>query len=61
MIPEWENVTQKIMDWTERAVKGGLSSREALAGLDGDVNRLLERRRWLLSRERQAATGGATP
>ena len=61
MIPEWENVTQKIIDWTERAVKGGLSSREALAGLDGEVNRLLERRRWLLSRERPTTTAGATP
>jgi multiple sugar transport system substrate-binding protein len=56
MIPEWENVTVKVMDWTERAVRGGVPADQALAGLDADVDRLLERRRWLLART--GSTGG---
>lgn len=59
MIPEWENVTVKVMDWTERAVRGRADAEQALRGLDADVNRLLERRRWLLSR--RPASAGATP
>jgi multiple sugar transport system substrate-binding protein len=59
MIPEWENVTVKVMDWTERAVRGRVGAEQALRGLDADVNRLLERRRWLLSR--RPASAGATP
>jgi multiple sugar transport system substrate-binding protein len=50
MIPEWEEVTTKIMDQTEAAVRGGLAPSAALAALDRDVNALLERRRFLLAR-----------
>jgi multiple sugar transport system substrate-binding protein len=59
MIPEWENVTVKVMDWTERAVRGRVGAEPALRGLDAEVNQLLERRRWLLSR--RPASAGATP
>lgn len=50
MIPEWEEVTTKIMDQTEAAVRGGSTPAAALHALDRDVNRLLERRRFLLAR-----------
>ncbi|MEO8138017.1 MAG: sugar ABC transporter substrate-binding protein [Gemmatimonadota bacterium] len=50
MVPEWEQVTTKIMDHTEAAVRGGTAPATALAELDADVNRLLERRRYLLAR-----------
>ena len=50
MIPEWEEVTTKIMDQTEAAVRGGVTSAEALATLDRQVDRVLERRRYLLAR-----------
>jgi multiple sugar transport system substrate-binding protein len=50
MIPEWAEVTTKIMDQTEAAVRGGTTPAAALQALDRDVNRLLERRRFLLSR-----------
>ena len=50
MVPEWEQVTTKIMDQTEAAVRGGQASAEALAALDREVDRLLERRRYLLAR-----------
>lgn len=50
MVPEWEQVTTKVMDRTEAAVRGGQSAAAALAALDADVDRLLERRRFLLAR-----------
>jgi multiple sugar transport system substrate-binding protein len=50
MLPEWEEVTTKIMDETEAAVRGGITPGGALSVLDRDVDRLLERRRYLLAR-----------
>lgn len=50
MVPEWEQVTTKIMDQTEAAVRGGVTPAQALAALDREVDRLLERRRYLLAR-----------
>lgn len=52
MVPEWENVTTKIMDQTEAAARGGITPPAALAVLDAQVDRLLERRRFLLARHR---------
>ena len=57
MIPEWEQVTVLAMDHAERAIRGRQSAPEALRALDHDVDRLLERRRWLLARA--AAQGAA--
>jgi multiple sugar transport system substrate-binding protein len=54
-IAEWERIASKITDAAEAAVRGDLSSAEALAVLDRDVDALLEKRRWLLDRERGAA------
>jgi multiple sugar transport system substrate-binding protein len=50
MVPEWEEVTTKVMDHTEAAIRGGVPAAAALAGMDADVDRLLERRRYLRSR-----------
>jgi multiple sugar transport system substrate-binding protein len=50
MVPEWEQVTTKVMDRTEAAVRGGQTAAAALAALDADVDRLLGRRRFLLAR-----------
>ncbi len=52
MVPEWEFVTTKIMDQTEAATRGGTTASAALATLDAQVDRLLERRRFLLARHR---------
>ncbi|HEV8148706.1 MAG TPA: sugar ABC transporter substrate-binding protein [Gemmatimonadales bacterium] len=59
MLPEWEQVTTKIMDHTEAAVRGAQSAPAALAALDQEVDRLLERRRFLLARRSRAAPGAA--
>lgn len=58
MVPEWEQVTSKLMQHTEAAVLGGRPAVAALAALDADVDRLLERRRYLLARR---AGGGSAP
>lgn len=48
-IPEWEEITTKIMEQTEQAVRGGTSPHDALAALDRQVDHILERRRFLLA------------
>jgi len=53
-IPEWERIASKITQYTEAAVRGRMSADEALAALDADVDRILEKRRWL--RRRQATS-----
>jgi len=50
MVPEWEQVTTKVLDQMEAAVRGGRSPAAALTALDAAVDRLLERRRFLLGR-----------
>jgi multiple sugar transport system substrate-binding protein len=55
MIPEWEQVTTKIMDRTEAAARGAETEAAALAALDAEVDRLLERRRYLLARHHPTA------
>jgi multiple sugar transport system substrate-binding protein len=49
-VPEWEVITSKIIDESEAAIRGGVPADRALARLDDDANRLLEKRRWLLAR-----------
>jgi len=50
-IPEWERIAAKISDYAEAAVRGDLSMDEALIALDRDVDRILEKRRWLLEKD----------
>ncbi|NUQ20908.1 MAG: sugar ABC transporter substrate-binding protein [Gemmatimonadaceae bacterium] len=49
-VPEWENIATKVFETGERVVRGRVSEKEGLAQLDDDVNRMLEKRRWLLAR-----------
>jgi multiple sugar transport system substrate-binding protein len=51
-IPEWERIAAKITQYSEAVIRKTLSMDEALAALDRDVDDLLEKRRWLLSRVR---------
>jgi multiple sugar transport system substrate-binding protein len=46
-IPEWERIATKITQWAEAAVRGERDLDAALAGLDADADRILEKRRWL--------------
>jgi multiple sugar transport system substrate-binding protein len=49
-IPEWERIANKLAYHAERAIRQQVSADEALAALDQDVDQILEKRRWLLSR-----------
>jgi multiple sugar transport system substrate-binding protein len=49
-IPEWEQLTSKLVERAEVAIRGRTSIDAALAGLDADANALLEKRRWMLQR-----------
>jgi len=51
-IPEWEQIVfAKLQQYMEAAAKGVVTEDDALKLLDKDVNGILEKRRWMLSRE----------
>ena len=56
-VPEWELIANRLRDYAEKVVRGGARADSTLAELDRDVDRLLEKRRWLLARAH--AEGGA--
>lgn len=50
-VPEWEQIAfSKVQQYAEIAARGSMSVPEALKALDADVNRILEKRRWLMSK-----------
>jgi multiple sugar transport system substrate-binding protein len=58
MVPEWEQIAIRLQEQAERAVRGTTPPESVLADLDRDVDRILEKRRWLLSRRAPAKAGG---
>ena len=58
-VPEWESIAIRVQDVAERAARGAATPEAALAALDRDVDRMLEKRRWLIERESGAAPAGA--
>ena len=54
-VPEWERIATKVFEAAESAIAGNRSADEALTQLDRDVDRILEKRRWML--DRAAANG----
>ncbi len=51
-VPEWEQITTKVFEHGEQAIRGRQSTTEALAGLDHDVNGILAKRRWLMEKRK---------
>ncbi len=49
-VPEWERIANELRLVAERTVHGELTIDEAAAELDARADRILEKRRWLLSR-----------
>jgi multiple sugar transport system substrate-binding protein len=47
-IPEWEQIAMKIQEYAEVAAQLTRSDREILQALDRDVDRILEKRRWMV-------------
>ena len=57
MIPEWEQIAMRVQERSEMAARGAVEADSALALLDEDVERILEKRRWLLARARTHGAG----
>lgn len=53
-IPEWERIVQELRTVTERAVHEKWTAVETARELDSRIDRLLEKRRWMLAREEGA-------
>jgi multiple sugar transport system substrate-binding protein len=53
-VPEWEQIATKIAEYAEEAIRRRRTVDGALAALDSDVNRMLEKRRWILNRKEAA-------
>jgi len=49
-VPEWEQIAQKLPEDLEAAIRGRQAVAPALKTLDADVDRILEKRRWILAR-----------
>ena len=49
-VPEWERIATEIRLAAERAARGALSVDEATRELDARTDRILEKRRWMLTR-----------
>jgi multiple sugar transport system substrate-binding protein len=50
LVPEIELVMQKLAEYAEQSIRGGVPPAEAMRQLDAEVNTILEKRRWLLER-----------
>jgi multiple sugar transport system substrate-binding protein len=51
-VAEWEQIAQQVAETGEYAVRGRLPVAEALRRVDGEVAKILEKRRWMLARAR---------
>ena len=57
-VPEWEQIMQEMRVMAERVVQGRQDVDSAVVGFDAEVDDMLAKRRWMLSR--RAAGGGGT-
>jgi multiple sugar transport system substrate-binding protein len=49
-VPEWERIATRMAECAEQVMRGGKNLDVALSSLDADVDRMLEKRRWMLER-----------
>ena len=60
-VPEWELIASRLQDRAESVVRGAVPPDSALARLDRDIDRILEKRRWLMAHRTRTPSTGATP
>ena len=60
-VPEIESIMTAVIHHAESAIRGGTSAEAALRALDENTDRILEKRRWMLAREREQRAEGAAP
>lgn len=58
-VPEWELVAARLLERSEGAIRGAVGREEALRALDRDVEGILEKRRWLIARQRPSVSAAA--
>ena len=59
-VPEWELIAQRVAQYAEQAARGRLSTDAALTALDREVDRVLEKRRWMLDQRAARKAGAAS-
>lgn len=57
-VPEWERIATRVAQAAEEVVRRNRDLDAALAALDADVDRMLEKRRWLLARQAEDEAAG---
>ena len=55
-VPEWERIAARTLEVADGIIRGSMTLESGLEQLDRDVDRFLEKRRWILSRAEQAVT-----
>jgi multiple sugar transport system substrate-binding protein len=55
-VPEIESIMTALLQHAETAIRGGASADDVLRALDRTTDRILEKRRWMLAREAEAAS-----
>lgn len=58
-LPEWEQIAQLVQQHAETAVRGAATPDQALAALDHDADRVLEKRRWMAQHAHAKVTAAA--
>ncbi|HEX6135887.1 MAG TPA: sugar ABC transporter substrate-binding protein [Longimicrobiales bacterium] len=58
-VPEIESIVSRVIEHAESSIRGGTPAAAALEALDRDTDRILEKRRWMLTR--LAAPAGGAP
>lgn len=58
-VPESEAIMARVIEYSEQAVRGGVAADVVLARLDAAVDRMLEKRRYLLARAARARAQAA--
>jgi multiple sugar transport system substrate-binding protein len=58
-IPEWEQIANRVQNRAELAIRGAQPPDSTLASLDHDVDRILDKRRWLLAQRRHETAQAA--
>ena len=52
-VPEWEQIATRVFEAAEQAIQGRAGIDDALEALDRDVDRMLEKRRWIIDHRRR--------
>jgi multiple sugar transport system substrate-binding protein len=58
-VPESEQIVTKVFEYSQAAIRGRMTTAQALEALDRDVDRILAKRRWMLARQEEEREEGS--